>query len=60
MNNFLAGVLFGFLTFTNEGKQLSQKVYEYGIKFGKDTLKQMNEMQKGENKCTNTIDTGKQ
>lgn len=60
MNNFLAGALFGFLTFTNEGKQLSQKVYEYGIKFGKDTLKQMNEMQKGENKCTNTIDTGKQ
>lgn len=60
MNSFIAGVLFGFLTFTNEGKQLSQKVYEYGIKFGKDTLKQMNEMQKGENKCTNTIDTGKQ
>lgn len=61
MNSFIAGVLFGFLTFTAEGKQLSQKAYEYGMKYGKEALKQMNELNKGgSGQCTNTTDTGKQ
>lgn len=61
MNSFIAGVLFGFLTFTPEGKQLSQKAYEYGVKFGQDAIKQMNELNKGgNNQCTNITDTGKQ
>lgn len=69
MNNFLFGVLIGFLTFTNEGRQISQKAYDYGTKYGKDILKQMNgngiinksEAEKGEiKKCENTMDIGKQ
>lgn len=68
MNNFLFGVLIGFLTFTNEGRQISQKAYDYGTKYGKDILTQMNgnginnaKAEKGESeKCENTMDIGKQ
>ena len=59
MNNFIFGVLIGFLTFNEEGKKLSQKAYEVGIKYGKDVIKQMNKL-KGDNQCTNITNTGKQ
>lgn len=50
MNNFLFGVLIGFLTFTDEGKKMSQKAYEMGKKYGGEALKQLEAVQQEDKK----------